>query len=143
MTTTPPSSAQTTEAVPARLLIVDDDPQMRAMLRQALERHGFEVHEAASGEQVLQALESVRPDAIVLDKEMPGVSGFEVLGLIRQHDVAVPVIVITAFGGLAVRAEALRRGATAYVEKPFRVNALVEQLLAVTEGRGPRSASRG
>lgn len=143
MTTTPPSSAETTEAVPARLLIVDDDPQMRAMLRQALERHGFEVHEAASGEQVLQALESVRPDAIVLDKEMPGVSGFEVLELIRQHDLAVPVIVITAFGGLAVRAEALRRGATAYVEKPFRVNALVEQLLAVTESRGPRSASHG
>ena len=143
MTTTPPSSAQTTEAVPARLLIVDDDPQMRAMLRQALERHGFEVHEAASGEEVLPALESARPDAIVLDKEMPGVSGFEVLELIRQHDVAVPVIVITAFGGLAVRAEALRRGATAYVEKPFRVNALVEQLLAGTEGRGPRSASRG
>lgn len=143
MTTTPPSSAQTTEAVPARLLIVDDDPQMRAMLRQALERHGFEVHEAASGEQVLQALESARPDAIVLDKEMPGVSGFDALELIRQHDVAVPVIVITAFGGLAVRAEALRRGATAYVEKPFRVSALVEQLLTVTESRGPRSASHG
>jgi len=69
------------------------------MLREALERHGFEVHEAASGEQVLQALESARPDAIVLDKEMPGLSGFEVLGLIRQHDVAVPVIVITYVHG--------------------------------------------
>ncbi|MEK7373144.1 MAG: response regulator [candidate division NC10 bacterium] len=143
MITTVPSGQRPPQAVSARLLIVDDDLQMRAMLRQALERHGFEVHEAASGEEALQALESARPDAIVLDKEMPGVSGFEVLGLIRQHDVAVPVIVITAFGGLAVRAEALRRGATAYVEKPFRVNALVEQLLAVTEARGPRSASRG
>ena len=143
MTATLRSGPQPREAVSARLLIVDDDPQMRAMLRQALERHGFEVHEAASGAEVLQALESARPDAVVLDKEMPGLTGFDALELIRQHDVAVPVIVITAFGGLAVRAEALRRGATAYVEKPFRVSALVEQLLAVTETRGPRSASRG
>lgn len=143
MITAAPSGQRPPQGVSARLLIVDDDPQMRAMLRQALERHGFEVHEAASGETVLPALEALRPDAIVLDKEMPGGSGFDALELIRQHDVAVPVIVITAFGGLAVRAEALRRGATAYVEKPFRVNALVEQLLAVTETRGPRSASRG
>lgn len=143
MITAVPSGQRPPQGVSARLLIVDDDPQMRAMLRQALERHGFEVHEAASGETVLPALESLRPDAIVLDKEMPGGSGFDALELIRQQDVAVPVIVITAFGGLAVRAEALRRGATAYVEKPFRVNALVEQLLAVTETRGPRSASRG
>ena len=111
------------------VMIVDDDAEMRALLRDALERDGFDVRED-SGDRLVPLLEGRVPDAIVLDKEMTGVSGLDLLSYVRQRHPLVPVIVVTAFGGAEVEAEALRRGATYYIDKPFRVARLLAMLRA-------------
>ncbi|MCI0546540.1 MAG: response regulator [Candidatus Rokubacteria bacterium] len=117
------------------VMVIDDDAEMRAVLRDYLTRERFSVCEEPSGERVITTLESVRPDVIVLDKEMPGTNGLDLLSYIGRRFPRIPVILVTAFGGQGVRAEALRRGAASYIEKPFRVAALLDTLRAVTERR--------
>ena len=111
------------------VMIVDDDAEMRALLRDALERDGFDVREDSGGH-LVPLLERRAPDAIVLDKEMAGVNGLDLLSYIRRRHPGLPVIVVTAFGGTEVEAEALRRGATYYIDKPFRVARLLAMLRA-------------
>jgi DNA-binding response OmpR family regulator len=111
------------------VMIVDDDAEMRALLRDALERDGFDVREDP-GDRLVPLIEGRAPDAIVLDKEMAGVNGLDLLSYIRQRHPVLPVIVVTAFGGTEVEAEALRRGATYYIDKPFRVARLLAMLRA-------------
>ena len=127
-------------------MIVDDDAEMRALLRGALERDGFEVRED-SGVHLVPLLKWRAPDAIVLDKEMAGVNGLDLLSYIRQRYPGLPVIVVTAFGGTDVEAEALKRGATCYIDKPFRVARLLAMLRAAldhaTHGTGQRWAEHG
>jgi CheY-like chemotaxis protein len=122
-------------------MIVDDDAEMRALLRDTLERDGFDVREDSGGE-LVPLLERRAPDAIVLDKEMTGVNGLDLLSHIRQQHPGIPVILVTAFGGKDVEAEALRRGATYYIDKPFRVAQLLALLRAAldaaTHGAGRR-----
>jgi len=120
-------------ATPRMVMVIDDDAEMRAVLRDLLQREGFRVQEEAGAEQVIRVLESVRPDAVVLDKEMPGGDGLDLLAYIRRRHPSIPVVFITAFGGPAVQAEALRLGATRYVEKPFRVAQLLDTLRALTD----------
>jgi len=115
-------------------MVIDDDGEMRAVLRDFLTREGFQIHEEAGGEGVVVALESLHPAVIVLDKEMPGANGLDLLSYLTRRHPSIPVIVITAFGGPEVRAEALRRGATGYIEKPFSVAALLRALRALAEG---------
>lgn len=122
------SSAQT-------ILVVEDDPGMRAVLRDVLTDEGFQVHEEPGPERVPAVVERIRPRAIVLDKEMPGSNGIELLATLGRRHPGIPVLVITAFGGAAVRAEAIRAGAAAYLEKPFRMAMLLNTLRAITETR--------
>lgn len=120
------------QAAPITVLVIDDDAEMRAVLRDVLVREGFQVREQAGRDGVIAALDSLPPDVIVLDKEMPGGNGLELLAYIRRRHPSLPVVFITAFGGPAVRAEALRRGAARYVEKPFRVAHLLDTLRSLT-----------
>ena len=122
------SSAQT-------ILVVEDDPGMRAVLRDVLTDEGFQVHEEPGPERVPAVVERIRPRAIVLDKEMSGSNGIELLATLGRRHPGIPVLVITAFGGAAVRAEAIRAGAAAYLEKPFRMAMLLDTLRAITETR--------
>lgn len=117
------------------VMIIDDDAEMRRVLRDFLTREGFEVRDHGAGAPVFEELELTQPAAIVVDKEMPGIDGLDLLEYIGRRHPTIPVIVITAFGGTAVRAEALRRGAVQYVEKPFRVAQLVDTLRLITERR--------
>jgi DNA-binding response OmpR family regulator len=115
------------------ILLVDDDPEMRAILRDYLAGAGFRVAEAADTGGLLEIVPRVEPAAIILDHEMPGDWGLEVLPVLRRRHPDVPVILVTAFGGPQLRAAALRLGATAYLDKPFRMSALlalVQQVLA-------------
>ena len=114
-------------------MVVDDDGGMRAVLRDFLTREGFRIHEAAEGAAMVAALEWLSPAAIVLDKEMPGLNGLDLLSYLAGRHPSIPVIVITAFGGPEVRAEALHRGATGYIEKPFGLAALVGGLRALAD----------
>jgi DNA-binding NtrC family response regulator len=128
------SSAQT-------ILVVEDDPGMRAVLRDVLTDEGFQVHEEPGPERVPAVVERIRPRAIVLDKEMPGSNGIELLATLGRRHPGIPVLVITAFGGAAVRAEAIRAGAAAYLEKPFRMAMLLDTLRVITETRAAASGA--
>jgi DNA-binding NtrC family response regulator len=127
-------------AAPATVLVVDDDEQMRAVLRVFLEHEGYRVVERGSAEDALAALEAVRPDVIILDRVMRGQSGSDLLARLDRRQRAIPVILVTAFGGPDVEAEALRRGAASYLEKPFRMSAVVRAIQLVTVGRLPPRA---
>jgi len=121
----------------ARVMIVDDDAEMRALLCDALEREGFQVCEHAAGDGLLPRVADWVPDAVVLDKEMTGSSGLDLLRDLRRRHPQTPVVLVTAFGGSEVEAEALKLGAASYMDKPFRVAQLLEVLRAVvsqTEG---------
>lgn len=123
------------------ILVIDDDPEMRAVLRDVLTRDGFAVHEEEGGARVVAALERLAPAAVVLDKEMPGGNGLDLLSYVGRRHPGIPVILVTAFGGALVRREALGRGAAAYLEKPFRVAALLDELRAVLDRRAPAGSA--
>jgi len=125
------------------VLVVDDDPAMRALLRDWLEREGYAVIEEPDGERLLAAARVARFDVVILDKEMPEPGGFEVLPDFRRQYPETPVILITAFGGPRVAEEALRRGADRYLEKPFQLGAILEAVQEATRGRTRASDAAG
>jgi DNA-binding NtrC family response regulator len=108
----------------ARVLVVDDDDEMRTLLRRTLEFDGYQVTERDRGTHVLEALRGAPFDLIILDKEMPGVTGLDLLPILRREFPQVPVVLVTAFGGRQIAASALRLGAASYLEKPFRLGQL-------------------
>ena len=110
----------------ATVLVVEDDPEMRTLLKLFLLRAGYRVIDEARGDRARLLIESEQLDAAIVDKEVPGLSGLELLSLLRHRRPEVPAILITAFGGPAVAQEAQRRGARYYLEKPFRVAKLLD-----------------
>lgn len=114
------------------VLIVEDDASMRALLRDVLERAGHRVIERPDGTDLRAVAEHERFDAVILDKEMPGPNGLDLLSFLRTRRPAAPVILVTAFGGPRVAEEAARRGAYSYLEKPFRVATILDTLAAVS-----------
>jgi|SRR5215471_15802761 len=133
----PMTEAAKRERSRGRVLVVDDDAEMRTLLRRTLEFDGHQVTEQDRGTHVLQALREEPFDLIILDKEMPGVTGFDLLPLLRREFPDVPVLLVTAFGGRRVESSAIRLGAASYLEKPFRLSQLreaVDDLLLGTPG---------
>ena len=118
-----------------RVLVVDDEPQIRRALRTALAGHGYQVEVAADGEAALTALATRVPDVVVLDLVMPGVDGFEVLRQTRTWS-TVPVIVLSARGQERDKVEALDLGADDYLTKPFGMAELLARLRAVIRRAG-------
>ena len=118
---------------PPSILVVDDDPDMRRLLSDFLLRRGYHVLEASNGKDAMFLAESDRIDVAILDKEMPGMNGLDVLSSMRQRCPALPIIFITAFGGREVAEESRRRGAWFYIEKPFRVAMVVDTVQAVLD----------
>lgn len=119
------------------IMVIDDDPEMRAVLRDVLTHEGFRVHEEPGPEQVPEAVDALRPAAVIVDKEMPGSNGLDLVAVLGHRYPTLPIIVITAFGGAAIRAEARRQGAADYLEKPFRMATLLDALRALTVARTP------
>jgi DNA-binding response OmpR family regulator len=102
----------------ARILVVDDDPDVRGLVRELLERAGARVTDAADGREALRLLYDVRPDVIVLDVMMPDLDGWQTLERIR--DLAeVPVLMLTARDTELEKVRGLQAGADDYVTKPF------------------------
>jgi DNA-binding NtrC family response regulator len=110
------------------VMIVDDDAEMRRLLRDSLALAGIAVREQASGQSLIEALEQDTPSLLVLDKEMPGPGGLDLLSYLSRRYPFLPVVLITAFGGPTVRSQALDLGARVYLEKPFRVGALLDHV---------------
>ncbi len=113
--------AESGEAPPSRLLVVDDDLGILNLLHTILTNEGYEVVTADCGRDGLAAIEREVPDLVLLDVQMPGMSGFEVLAAIRQNHQNLPVIMITGYGSEDVATQALRLGADDYLTKPLKV----------------------
>jgi len=117
------------------ILICDDEPSLRELMRVSLDG-GYEFHEAADGAEGIDVFDRARPDLVLLDVMMPGQGGLAVLDHVRSHPqlARTPVIVVSAFSSGSDRATALEHGANAFVGKPFdpdELAALVEELLAL------------
>jgi DNA-binding NtrC family response regulator len=121
---------------PTRVLVVDDDAEMRALLRRTLEFDGHQVTELDRGTHVVETLRGAAFDLVILDKEMPGLTGFDLLPVLRREFPQLPVVLVTAFGGRHIATSAVRLGASRYLEKPFRLG----QLRDAIEGIISRSA---
>ncbi|MEX1094329.1 MAG: response regulator transcription factor, partial [Acidimicrobiia bacterium] len=117
-------------------LVVDDEPELRQMLRRYLEAEGFDVAEANDGEKALSKINDARPELIVLDVGLPGSDGFTVLQEIRKVS-DVPVIMLTARAEEVDRVVGLTIGADDYMAKPFSPRELVARVRAVLR-RGVR-----
>lgn len=117
------------------VLVVDDEPQIQAVCRQALERAGHDVTTAADGAEALQALAHGHFDAAVIDIVLPDASGLELLRTIRQHDPETVVVLVTGFASLDSAMEAVRLGAYEYLRKPFRAADLARIIGRGIEGR--------
>jgi two-component system KDP operon response regulator KdpE len=109
----------------AKILVVDDEPQIRRFLKPALENQGYQVLEAENGQAALVQAKTHAPDVILLDLALPDMSGIEVLRQLREW-CGAPVIILSARGDEAAKVEALDIGADDYLAKPFGV----EELLA-------------
>ncbi len=107
-----------------RVLVVDDEKNMRWVLVQALEAEGFEVHQAADGKQALSVVTEAEPDLMVLDHRMPEPDGMEVLRRLRAGGSTFPIIMLTAHGNVAQAVEAMKAGASEYLTKPFDLEEL-------------------
>ncbi|MDQ4034815.1 MAG: response regulator transcription factor [Chloroflexota bacterium] len=114
-----------------RLLLVEDDRTLRQALTFNLAREGYEVSSAADGEAALEAARSERLDLILLDVMLPGMSGVEVLRVLRREGVATPVIILSAKGDEIDRVVGLKIGADDYVAKPFSRPELLARIEAV------------
>ncbi len=110
-----------------KVLVVDDEHAIRRFLHTALEAHGYEVHEAATGEDAILQTINVRPDLIILDLGLPGIDGIEVTRRIREWT-QTPIIILSVQNQDTDKIEALDVGADDYLTKPFSVGELTARL---------------
>ena len=126
-----------------RILVVDDDADIRGLLKELLDRRGFVVTEARDGQEALRAFYEERPDLVVLDIQMPVLDGWKTLERIRELS-DVPVVMLTARSSELEKTRGLRGGADDYVTKPFgrqELLARVDALLRRSGGREPEPDS--
>jgi two-component system nitrogen regulation response regulator NtrX len=102
-----------------RVLIVDDEKNIRRTFKMVLEGEGFEVSVAETGEEALEVFQKEKPDVVVLDVKLPGIDGIETLRRIKETERELPVIMISGHGTIATAVEATRSGAFDFVEKPL------------------------
>ena len=119
-----------------RILVVDDERAVREAVQRALRLEGYEVEEAADGEQALEAAARVPPDAMVLDVLMPNVDGLEVCRVLRARGDRVPVLMLTARDAVSDRVAGLDAGADDYLVKPFALEELLARLRALLRRSG-------
>ena len=120
------------------ILIVDDEPSIRSLVRDCLELEGHEIVEAADGPSALDAVASDNPDLMVLDIMMPGMSGLDVLTELRGQPTTkeLPVILLTAMSDDATTWAGWSAGANVFLPKPFDPGALLDWIDRVLEGGG-------
>ena len=109
-----------------RVLVVDDEEDIRFLIRTLLSREGYEVEEAGDGVTALEKLSSRRYDLMVLDIMMPKMDGYEVMREIQQRGIALPVVMLTAKVDDDSVWEGYKQGATLYITKPFENKMLVD-----------------
>jgi two-component system, OmpR family, KDP operon response regulator KdpE len=117
-----------------RVLVVDDEPQIRRFLRTSLSAHGYRVIEASCGREALTLAATERPELVLLDLGLPDVDGLEVIHRLREWS-TVPIIVVSVRGQEAEKIGALDNGADDYVTKPFGIGELLARMRAALRHR--------
>jgi CheY-like chemotaxis protein len=128
-----------------RILVVDDDPILRQMVRDFLEVADLAVWEAVDGPDAVVQAAAVRPDVILLDIMMPGMDGYTVCRTLKDEPTtrAIPVIVLTASADPGLNRQAYAAGATACLTKPFRREALLAVVQTALQGAARRKPRTG
>jgi two-component system KDP operon response regulator KdpE len=116
-------------ANPIKVLVIDDEPPIRKLLRMGLSTQGYEVLEATNGKTALELL-AQQPALIILDLGLPDIQGHELLRTIRLRDEAVPIVVLSSRGDEAGKVQALDLGADDYLTKPFGMDELLARMRA-------------
>lgn len=125
-----------------RILVVDDEENLRLVLRTLLTRQGYQVETAASGEEALSLVESFGPDFVLTDVRMPKMGGLDLLSTLRAKGNEATVIVMSAYGNTDLAIEAMKAGAYDYIQKPFRQDEVVLTLLKAEEREQLRRENR-
>src|SRR5687768_7997128 len=108
-----------------RVLVVDDDSDLRLTVASALSENHFRVDQAADGEEAVNRVRAGKYDLVLLDVNMPKMSGIEALREIKAHDPSIIVLILTAFANVRDAVEATKQGAYNYLEKPIKADNLV------------------
>jgi two-component system KDP operon response regulator KdpE len=116
-------------AASPKVLVIDDEPPIRKLLRMGLSTQGYDILEAATGKASLQLL-ARKPDLVILDLGLPDIQGLELLRMIRARDESVPIVVLSSRGDEAGKVQALDFGADDYVTKPFGMDELLARMRA-------------
>jgi two-component system OmpR family response regulator len=125
------ASANDVETAEARLLVVDDEPNILELLSASLRFAGFDVATASDGQQALKLVGSYQPDLVVLDVMMPGIDGFEVVRRMREGQQRTPVLFLTAKDATEEKISGLTLGADDYITKPFSLEEVIARIRAV------------
>ena len=123
----------------ANILVVDDEPQIRRVLRSTLSTQGYVIMEAKTGEEALEWMRKERPDLVLLDINMPGMGGIEACGEIRRAS-DMPIIMLTVRNAERDKVAALDAGADDYVVKPFGIEELLARIRAALRRYSPGDA---
>lgn len=116
-------------AAPLKILIIDDEPPIRKLLRMGLSTQGYEILDAPNGKTALELLDR-KPDLVILDLGLPDIQGLDLLRMIRARMEAVPVVVLSSRGDEAGKVQALDLGADDYITKPFGMDELLARIRA-------------
>jgi len=124
------SKTEHKEEQPQRILLIEDDFAIRNSVEFALRREGYEVKALDSGQAAVETVQNFKPDLVLLDIMLPGMSGHEICEELRTSDISVAIIMISALGETEDRIAGLKLGADDYVSKPFSLDELLERVRA-------------
>src|SRR5689334_21146962 len=125
-----------------RVLVVDDEENIRLGLRTLLRKHGYEVEVADSGESALALVDTFAPDVILTDVRMPKMGGMDLLATLKAKQYPATVIVMSAYGNMDLAIDAMKAGAYDYVGKPFKGDEVVLALRKAEERESLRRENR-
>ena len=114
-----------------KILLIEDDSETAEEIADELVQRGFEIERAASGIEGLDKARSCRPDALIVDRMLPGMDGLTIIEALRQERVRTPVLILSALGAIDERVRGLRSGGDDYLTKPFAIVELVARIEAL------------
>ena len=116
-----------------KLLVIDDAPYVLKALRDTLEAHGYEVHEAVNGEEALTWYMEVNPDVVLMDILMPKMDGVSATRCILEYDPDAKIIILTAMGKRGLEKDCIEAGASDFIMKPYKTKDLLKTINSLVE----------
>ena len=129
------------EAVKGKIIIVDDEPSIRKTIEGVLTDEGYQTISVGTATELFKALETEKPNLVLLDIWLPGMDGIETLGELRQRHPEIPVIMMSGHATIATAMKATKLGASDFIEKPIDLDALLKSICGALEGSSDKSAN--